>query len=82
MDIVTRASVQQGMMRFPAQRGTMSFSLYFVGALIVIGGVAWGMIKAGLPTVWVIIAAVIMLGVGILSGVSHTRSRDLPKDPS
>jgi|CXWL01.1.fsa_nt_gi hydrogenase/urease accessory protein HupE len=60
----------------------MSFSLYFVGTLIVIGGVAWGMIKAGLPTVWVIIAAVIMLGVGILSAVSHTRSRDLPKDPS
>ena len=49
---------------------------------IVIGGVAWGMIKAGMPTTWVIIAAVIMLGIGILSGVSHTRSRDLPKDPS
>ena len=42
----------------------MSFSLYFVGALIVIGGVAWGMIKAGLPTTWVIIAAVVMVEIG------------------
>jgi hypothetical protein len=60
----------------------MSFGLYVVGFLIVIGGVAWGMIRAGLPTVWVIIAAIILFGLGILSGVARTRSRDLPKDPS
>lgn len=63
-------------------RGTMSFALYVVGFLIVIAGVAWGMIKAGLPTVWVIIASIIMLGLGIVSGVGRTRSRDRPNDPS
>jgi len=60
----------------------MSFGLYVVGALIVIGGVAWGLIKVGVPTIWVIIASVILFGFGILSGVARTRSRDLPKDPS
>lgn len=60
----------------------MSFGLYFLGFLIVIGGVAWGMIRAGLPTVWVIITCIILLGLGILSGVSHTRSKDLPKPPA
>lgn len=60
----------------------MSFSLYVFGALIVIGGVAWGLIRAGVPTIWVIIASVILFGFGILTGVARTRSRDLPKDPS
>lgn len=60
----------------------MSFALYVVGFLIVIGGVAWGLIKVGVPTVWVIIASVVLFGIGILSGVARTRSRDLPKGPA
>lgn len=60
----------------------MSFVLYVIGFLVVIAGVAWGLVRAGLPTVWVIIASVILFGLGILTGVTRTRSRDLPKDPS
>lgn len=59
----------------------MSFMLYVVGFLIVIGGVAWGLMRAGVPTTWVIIASIVLFGVGILTGVSRTRSRDLPKNP-
>jgi hypothetical protein len=59
----------------------MSFMLYVVGFLIVIGGVSWGLMRAGVPTTWVIIAAIVLFGVGILTGVSRTRSRDLPKNP-
>lgn len=54
----------------------MSFSIYLVGFLIVIGGVAWGLILAGVPTVWVIIALIIMVGIGVLTGVGQTRMRD------
>ena len=60
----------------------MSFALYVAGFLIVIAGVAWGLVRAGVPTVWVIIASLILFGFGILTGVTRTRSRDLPKDPS
>jgi hypothetical protein len=60
----------------------MSFALYVAGFLVVIAGVAWGLIELGAPTIWVIIVSVILLGIGILTGVSRTRSRDLPKDPS
>ena len=60
----------------------MSFALYVVGFLIVIAGVAWGLVRLGLPTVWVVIISVILFGLGILTGVTRTRSRDLPKDPS
>ena len=60
----------------------MSFALYVAGFLVVIAGIAWGLIKLGAPTIWVIIVSVILFGIGILTGVSRTRSRDLPKDPS
>ena len=56
----------------------MSFGLFLLGFLVVIGGVAWGLILAGVPTTWVIIASVILFGIGILTGVSRTRTRDAP----
>lgn len=56
----------------------MSFSIYLVGFLIVIGGVAWGLVTAGLSTVYVMIISVILVGLGILSGVANTRSKDPP----
>ena len=54
----------------------MSFALYVIGFAIVIGGGAWGMIAAGISHLWVAITAVILLGVGIVTGVSRTRSKD------
>jgi hypothetical protein len=60
----------------------MSFALYVVGFLVVIAGVGWGLIKAGAPIQWVIIASVVLLGIGILTGVTRTRSKDPPNDPS
>ena len=54
----------------------MSFALYVIGFVIVIGGVAWGMIAAGISLLWVMIACVILLGIGIVTGVSRTRSKD------
>lgn len=55
-----------------------SFPIYLVGFLIVIGGVAWGLSVAGVPQLYIIIACVIMVGLGILSGVSKTRMKDPP----
>jgi hypothetical protein len=54
----------------------MSFGLFLLGAVIVIGGVAWGLIVAGVPKLYVMIAVVIMIGVAILSAVSRTRTKD------
>ena len=60
----------------------MSFALYFFGFLIVIGGVAWALVTAGVSTTYVMITCVILLGIGILSAVTHTRSKDRPRDSS
>ena len=54
----------------------MSFALYVIGFVIVIGGVAWAMITAGIALTWVMITCIILLGIGILTGVSRTRSKD------
>ena len=55
-----------------------SFPIYLVGFLIVIAGIAWGLSVAGVSSTYIIIACVILLGIGILSGVSKTRMKDPP----
>ena len=45
-------------------------------------GISWALARAGLATVWIVIIGVILLGLGIIKGVTRARSRDLPKDPS
>ena len=54
----------------------MSFALYVFGFLVLIGGVAWGLMTAGVRPLYVAITCVIMLGIGILTGVTWTRSKD------
>lgn len=56
----------------------MSFALYIIGFLIVIGGIAWAMATAGIATLYIAITCTILLGLGILKGVSKTRSKDPP----
>lgn len=55
-----------------------SFALYLIGMLVVIGGLAYGASLAGLPTQWIAVGAVVLLGIGIVAGVSKTRRRDPP----
>jgi hypothetical protein len=47
-----------------------------VGFLIFIGGVAWGLVTAGVPHLYVIIGATILLGLGMFTGVARTRGKD------
>lgn len=54
----------------------MSFALYTIGFAIVIVGVAWALITAGVSHTWVAITCVVLLGIGILTGVTRTRSKD------
>lgn len=54
----------------------MSFALYMIGFLIFLGGVAWGASVAGVPTIYIGIGAMILLGIGIFSAVARTRGKD------
>jgi len=56
----------------------MSFVLYLVGLAVLLGGIAWALITAGLAATYVAIACLIVAGVGIMMAVSRTRLKDPP----
>ncbi len=54
----------------------MSFALYMLGFVVFLGGIIWGAVVAGVPTVYIGIGALVLLGIGIFSAVSKTRTKD------
>jgi uncharacterized membrane protein len=54
----------------------MSFGLYAMGFAIVIGGLIYGAYLVHMPAQWIVVGAVVLLGVGILTGVKATRQKD------
>jgi hypothetical protein len=54
----------------------MSFGLYAVGFAILIGGLIYGAYLVHVPAHWIVMGAIVLLGVGILSGVKATRQKD------
>lgn len=56
-----------------------SFALYAIGFAILIAGLAYGAFLIGAPPVWIGVGAVILAGIGVITGVSKTRRRDAPE---
>ena len=56
----------------------MSFLLYMIGFIVFIAGLAWLATVLGVSQTYIMIGAVIMLGLGIFTSVSRTRSKDPP----
>ena len=56
----------------------MSFALYVLGLAILLGGIAWALIAAGIAATYVAIACLIGCGIGVMMAVSRTRLKDPP----
>jgi len=54
----------------------MSFGLYSIGFAIVICGLIYAAYLVHTPAHWIGVCAVVLLGVGILTGVKATRQKD------
>lgn len=54
----------------------MSFGLYSAGFAIVIGGLIYAAYLVHVPTRWIVVGAVVLVGLGILKGVKATRQKD------
>ena len=56
----------------------MSFALYMFGLALLIGGIAWGLVTAGVSQTYILITCLIVAGIGIMMAVSRTRTKDPP----
>ena len=55
-----------------------SFFIYIVGFVILIVGLALGAHLLGMSSTWIGIGVIVLIGIGVLSGVSKTRRPDPP----
>ena len=56
--------------------GAMSFGIYLGGIALVIGGLVYAAAIVHMPTQWIVVGALVLLGFGILAAVKATRQRD------
>jgi len=54
----------------------MSFGIYLTGFVVVIAGLAYGASLMHAPIHWIVVGALVLVGVGILTGVKATRQKD------
>jgi len=54
----------------------MSFALYLIGFIVLIVGLAFGANMMNVAPRWIAVGAIILTGVGIVTGVARTRQRD------
>ena len=56
--------------------GNMSFGLYLVGFIVLIIGLALGAYLLHVPAMWIGVGVIVLIGIGILTGVTSTRRPD------
>ena len=54
----------------------MSFGIYVLGYLVFIGGLAYGATLLHVPSRWIVTGAIVLVGLGIVTGVKATRQKD------
>jgi predicted signal transduction protein with EAL and GGDEF domain len=56
----------------------VSFSLYMVGFIVLVAGLAMAAHLLNVPPRWIGVGVICLAGLGILTGVTSTRHRDPP----
>jgi positive regulator of sigma E activity len=57
-----------------------AFMLYIIGFIILLGGLIYGAFLIHVPQTWIIVGALVIVGIGVMSAVSHTKRRDPPSE--
>jgi hypothetical protein len=57
-------------------KDVMSFGIYLAGYVVLIAGLIYGARLMHVPTHWIVVGALVMVGLGILTGVKATRQKD------
>lgn len=54
----------------------MSFGIYLGGIILVVAGLIYGAAILHAPLQWIVVGALVLLGIGVLAAVKATRQRD------
>jgi hypothetical protein len=54
----------------------VSFALYVVGFIIFVAGLSYAASLAHVPTHWIVAGDIVLIGLGIITGVTGTRQKD------
>ena len=54
----------------------MSFAIYITGFLIFISGLIYGAVLLHVPAQWIAVGDIVLIGLGIVTGVTGTRHKD------
>ncbi len=57
----------------------MNLVIYMLGVLLVVAGLAYGASRLGISSTWIMIGALIIIGLGIMAGITKTRQKDPPQ---
>ena len=53
-----------------------SFSTYLIGFLILVIGLGIAAYLLNVPTMWIAVGVIVLIGIGVLSATSRTKMRD------
>ena len=55
-----------------------SFGTYLIGFIVLIIGLAIAAFLLGVPHTWILVGVIVLIGIGILTGTSRTKTKDPP----
>jgi hypothetical protein len=55
-----------------------NFAIFIVGFIILVAGLAYGASIAGLSPQWIGVGVIVLVGLGVVIGVTKTRTKELP----
>jgi uncharacterized membrane protein len=58
-----------------------SFSTYLVGFIVLIIGLAVAAYLLGVSPTWIGVGVIVLIGIGVLTGTSRTKTKDPPTAP-
>ena len=53
-----------------------NMTIYLIGTLLVVAGLAYGADRHGISHVWIIAGALVIIGIGLMGGIVKTRQKD------
>ena len=59
-----------------------SFGTYLVGFVILILGLAIAAYLLNVPTMWIVVGVIVLIGIGVLMATTRGRQKDPPAPPS